>query len=99
MDSVTLGWETVVGNELAYGRGDRLCRDLLAIMKTLAFIVNELGICWRVLRRMMWSDLMFKMVNSALPVENHLKGCKEGNGGDELGVHCNIPGRDDCDLD
>lgn len=42
---------------------------------------------------------MFKMVNSALPVENHLKGCKEGNGGDELGVHCNIPGRDDCDLD
>lgn len=32
-------------------------------------------------------------------VENWLKGFKERNGGDELGVYCNIPGRNDCGLE
>lgn len=42
---------------------------------------------------------MFKTINSASHGEIQLKGCKERNGGDESGVYCNIPGRNDCGLD
>ena len=46
-----------------------------------------------------WDDtiwLILKMINFA---HWELTGCKEEYGKDEIRVHFNIPGRDDCGLD